>query len=213
MAELGPTGSLNHLLGPLAALPFSTGCVGPEHQHRNCIPDVAAEVPPASCIKWKEPVTLLNKISLTKALSYHHSPVQSPNSREEIKAWLLARCSACPRYEMQPQQFEHPFQKKWLMSVGKWEEPKCWLQGPFFPPVGVIDDRGKFIYITPEEMAAVAQYIKQRGRVSIAELAQASNSLINLQPESQAGALTMAWNCGVRKIQQEFNLLMNKPHN
>ncbi|NXN40510.1 DDRGK protein, partial [Rhinoptilus africanus] len=57
---------------------------------------------------------------------------------------------------------------------------------------GVIDDRGKFIYITPEEMAAVAQYIKQRGRVSIAELAQASNSLINLQPESQADALTVA---------------------
>uniref|UniRef100_A0A8V5GGE7 DDRGK domain-containing protein 1 n=1 Tax=Melopsittacus undulatus TaxID=13146 RepID=A0A8V5GGE7_MELUD len=57
---------------------------------------------------------------------------------------------------------------------------------------GVIDDRGKFIYITPEEMAAVAQYIKQRGRVSIAELAQASNSLINLQPDSRATASTMA---------------------
>ncbi|KAF1619659.1 UNVERIFIED_CONTAM: DDRGK domain-containing protein 1, partial [Eudyptes robustus] len=57
---------------------------------------------------------------------------------------------------------------------------------------GVIDDRGKFIYITPEEMAAVAQYIKQRGRVSIAELAQASNSLINLQPDSRAVALTVA---------------------
>ncbi|NWJ08271.1 DDRGK protein, partial [Crypturellus undulatus] len=55
---------------------------------------------------------------------------------------------------------------------------------------GVIDDRGKFIYITPEEMAAVARFIKQRGRVSIAELAQASNSLINLQPES--GAVTQA---------------------
>ncbi|NXF85682.1 DDRGK protein, partial [Eubucco bourcierii] len=57
---------------------------------------------------------------------------------------------------------------------------------------GVIDDRGKFIYITPGEMAAVAQYIKQRGRVSIAELAQASNSLINLQPDSQAVAPTVA---------------------
>ncbi|NXU76820.1 DDRGK protein, partial [Oreotrochilus melanogaster] len=57
---------------------------------------------------------------------------------------------------------------------------------------GVIDDRGKFIYITPEEMAAVAQYIKQRGRVSITELAQASNSLINLQPDSQAVAPTVA---------------------
>uniref|UniRef100_A0A8C9N426 DDRGK domain containing 1 n=1 Tax=Serinus canaria TaxID=9135 RepID=A0A8C9N426_SERCA len=59
-------------------------------------------------------------------------------------------------------------------------------------PAGVIDDRGKFIYITAEEMAAVAQYIKQRGRVSIAELAQASNSLINLQPDSRAVAPTLA---------------------
>ncbi|NXL96564.1 DDRGK protein, partial [Tyrannus savana] len=57
---------------------------------------------------------------------------------------------------------------------------------------GVIDDRGKFIYITPEEMAAVAQFIKQRGRVSIAELARASNSLINLQPDSRAAAPTVA---------------------
>ncbi|KGL82485.1 DDRGK domain-containing protein 1, partial [Tinamus guttatus] len=57
---------------------------------------------------------------------------------------------------------------------------------------GVIDDRGKFIYITPEEMAAVARFIKQRGRVSIAELAQASNSLINLQPESGAAAHAVA---------------------
>ncbi|NXB71738.1 DDRGK protein, partial [Donacobius atricapilla] len=57
---------------------------------------------------------------------------------------------------------------------------------------GVIDDRGKFIYITAEEMAAVAQYIRQRGRVSIAELAQASNSLINLQPDSRAVAPTLA---------------------
>ncbi|XP_020861100.1 DDRGK domain-containing protein 1 [Phascolarctos cinereus] len=51
---------------------------------------------------------------------------------------------------------------------------------------GVIDDRGKFIYITPEEMAAVAQFIRQRGRVSISELAQASNSLITLTPETPA---------------------------
>ncbi|XP_053314077.1 DDRGK domain-containing protein 1 [Spea bombifrons] len=49
---------------------------------------------------------------------------------------------------------------------------------------GVIDDRGKFIYITVEEMAAVAQFIRQRGRVSISELAQASNKLINLNPDA-----------------------------
>ncbi|XP_061538876.1 DDRGK domain-containing protein 1-like isoform X1 [Phycodurus eques] len=50
---------------------------------------------------------------------------------------------------------------------------------------GVIDDRGKFISITPAEMDAVAQFIKQRGRVSITELAHASNTLINLKPENR----------------------------
>ncbi|XP_017520991.2 DDRGK domain-containing protein 1 isoform X1 [Manis javanica] len=55
---------------------------------------------------------------------------------------------------------------------------------------GVIDDRGKFIYITPEELAAVANFIRQRGRISIAELAQASNSLIawGQEPTAQAPA-------------------------
>ncbi|XP_042897297.1 DDRGK domain-containing protein 1 [Parasteatoda tepidariorum] len=50
--------------------------------------------------------------------------------------------------------------------------------------VGVIDDRGKFIYITKEELESVGQFIKQRGRVSISELVDCSNTLINLQPES-----------------------------
>uniref|UniRef100_A0A3P9CV24 DDRGK domain-containing protein 1 n=1 Tax=Maylandia zebra TaxID=106582 RepID=A0A3P9CV24_9CICH len=53
---------------------------------------------------------------------------------------------------------------------------------------GVIDDRGKFISITPGELDSVAQFIRQRGRVSITELAQASNSLINLMPESRSAA-------------------------
>lgn len=55
-------------------------------------------------------------------------------------------------------------------------------------PTGVIDDRGKFIYITPEELAAVANFIRQRGRVSITELAQASNSLIAWGQEAPAQA-------------------------
>lgn len=53
---------------------------------------------------------------------------------------------------------------------------------------GVIDDRGKFISITPEELDSVARFMRQRGRVSIAELAQASNSLINLMPDSRSAA-------------------------
>lgn len=47
---------------------------------------------------------------------------------------------------------------------------------------GVIDDRGKFIYISEDELKAVAKFIRQRGRVSITELAECSNNLINLTP-------------------------------
>ena len=46
---------------------------------------------------------------------------------------------------------------------------------------GVIDDRGKFIYISRKELEDVAKFIKQRGRVSVSELADASNKLINMK--------------------------------
>ncbi|XP_064602994.1 DDRGK domain-containing protein 1-like [Liolophura sinensis] len=49
---------------------------------------------------------------------------------------------------------------------------------------GVIDDRGKFIYITMEELESVAKFIRQHGRVSITELAESSNRLINLTPDN-----------------------------
>jgi len=45
---------------------------------------------------------------------------------------------------------------------------------------GVMDDRGKFIYISEEELEQVAKFIKQRGRISISELAESSNVLINM---------------------------------
>ena len=48
---------------------------------------------------------------------------------------------------------------------------------------GLMDDRGKFISITQSELEAVAKFIKQRGRVSITELAESSNELINLNPD------------------------------
>jgi len=47
---------------------------------------------------------------------------------------------------------------------------------------GILDDRGKFIFISPEEMKSVCEFINLRGRVSISELAQESNQLINLNP-------------------------------
>jgi len=47
---------------------------------------------------------------------------------------------------------------------------------------GVMDDRGKFIYISPEELNKFAKFIKQRGRVPISELVENSATLINLVP-------------------------------
>ncbi|KAF7381507.1 hypothetical protein HZH66_013901 [Vespula vulgaris] len=40
---------------------------------------------------------------------------------------------------------------------------------------GVIDDQGKFIYITESELDAIVKFIKRRGRVSISELSEHSN--------------------------------------
>jgi hypothetical protein len=49
---------------------------------------------------------------------------------------------------------------------------------------GVMDDRGKFIYVSEEEMAAVAAFINAQGRVSIAELAARSQDFIQLAGHS-----------------------------
>lgn len=53
---------------------------------------------------------------------------------------------------------------------------------------GVIDDRGKFIYISEDELRAVAKFVRQRGRVSITELVENSNNLINLTPAKSCSA-------------------------
>lgn len=47
---------------------------------------------------------------------------------------------------------------------------------------GVMDDRGKFIYVSEEELLAVKKFIEQRGRINITELAKASSQLVNLTP-------------------------------
>lgn len=47
---------------------------------------------------------------------------------------------------------------------------------------GIIDDRGKFIYISQEEMEDIAKFIRQRGRVSLSDIVENSNRLINLTP-------------------------------
>lgn len=57
---------------------------------------------------------------------------------------------------------------------------------------GVMDDRGKFIYISPSEMEAVAAFVHQRGRVAIAELAARSDELIDLERKLEAGDVDAA---------------------
>jgi DDRGK domain-containing protein 1 len=46
---------------------------------------------------------------------------------------------------------------------------------------GVMDERGKFIYIQLEEMHALAAFIRKRGRISIAELAAHSHQFVDLE--------------------------------
>jgi hypothetical protein len=46
---------------------------------------------------------------------------------------------------------------------------------------GIMDDRGKFIYISKEEMTAVADFIRNKGRIAIAELASKSSTFIDLE--------------------------------
>lgn len=53
---------------------------------------------------------------------------------------------------------------------------------------GVIDDRGKYIYITEQEIENVAVFIEKRGRVGIADIVAQSNSLINLKGAQAAAA-------------------------
>lgn len=49
---------------------------------------------------------------------------------------------------------------------------------------GVMDDRGKYIHVSREEMAAVADFIRRQGRVPIAELAAKSSGFIDLTPKA-----------------------------
>eukprot|EP00922_Rhytidocystis_sp_ex-Travisia-forbesii_P006491 GHVS01009428.1.p1 GENE.GHVS01009428.1~~GHVS01009428.1.p1 ORF type:complete len:319 (+),score=88.34 GHVS01009428.1:51-1007(+) len=51
---------------------------------------------------------------------------------------------------------------------------------------GIFDERGKFIYITPDEWNEVAQYLKAKGRVAIStDLVAACNRIIRLTPTDE----------------------------
>lgn len=44
----------------------------------------------------------------------------------------------------------------------------------------------QYLYISTEEMKAVADYIKRRGRIAIGELAAKSNTFIDLEAKATA---------------------------
>ena len=48
---------------------------------------------------------------------------------------------------------------------------------------GVLDDRGKFIYVSTDEMKDLAKFINRQGRISISELAESctTRNIISLE--------------------------------
>lgn len=55
----------------------------------------------------------------------------------------------------------------------------------------------QYIYISEGEMAAVADFITSRGRISIAELAARSEALIDLTPAAAPVPLTLPGEAGL----------------
>lgn len=50
---------------------------------------------------------------------------------------------------------------------------------------GIIDDRGKYIYLTEKELAAIEKIFMNRGRISKAELIKECNKIIKFEPSEE----------------------------
>jgi hypothetical protein len=68
---------------------------------------------------------------------------------------------------------------------------------------GVIDDRGKFIYVSTDEMTRVADFVRKRGRVTISELVRESNSIIDLTEREEVDDDDEANSKDVQEIMEE----------
>ncbi len=51
---------------------------------------------------------------------------------------------------------------------------------------GVLDDRGKFVFIEPSEYEAIAKFIELRGRVTLSELVDQSNKVIKARASTSS---------------------------
>merc|ERR1719271_1461861 len=50
---------------------------------------------------------------------------------------------------------------------------------------GIFDDRGKFVFITVEEMASMAELLKNKGRINRADLVAACIKIVRLNPTAE----------------------------
>jgi len=50
---------------------------------------------------------------------------------------------------------------------------------------GIFDDRGKYVYVTLEEMQSVADWLQKKGRISRADLVAACNRMVRLEPTAE----------------------------
>lgn len=60
---------------------------------------------------------------------------------------------------------------------------------------GIFDDRGKFVYITPEEMSEMAKWLKSKGRINRADLVAACNKIVRLNPTDEDKAKLLKEAC------------------
>mmetsp|Transcript_22723 Transcript_22723/g.51898 ORF Transcript_22723/g.51898 Transcript_22723/m.51898 type:complete len:323 (-) Transcript_22723:42-1010(-) len=50
---------------------------------------------------------------------------------------------------------------------------------------GIFDDRGKYVYVSSEEMQNVAEWLQKKGRISRTDLVAACNRMIRLEPTAE----------------------------
>ena len=75
---------------------------------------------------------------------------------------------------------------------------------------GIIDERGRFIALTDEEMTAVATFILKRGRVSIADIAREASKLVDLDPKEATVAAHSSAGRTVASAEAEIDMLLNE---
>ena len=70
--------------------------------------------------------------------------------------------------------------------------------------MGIIDDRGKYIYLTEKEISMIEKMFMNRGRISKAELIKECNRLIKFEPTEEDKSKIAEEQKKMLEIQQKF---------